>query len=187
MSNLSWGKPRIFIKDLDAETPAWKELNTPVQDSTELQPTKGDKMEAPVEGGENEEVKYKDSTFAVVYNIRKYKGRQVPIPNKNGVASHHYAFMLQPEDPANIGFYIEKTAVTVDDTFTTADGAIWAIQHDALAPASGNTVKWGTVEVAAKTGEGATGHTITFTETQLAEGQETATTVTGDVTVLSAS
>jgi hypothetical protein len=116
-----------------------------------------------------------------VYNIRKYKGRQVPIPNKNGVASHHYAFMLQPEDPTNIGFYIEKTTVTVDDTFTTADGAIWAIQHDALAAASGNTVKWGTVAVEGE----AAAKKLKFTETQLAEGQTEATTVNEDVTLLS--
>ena len=166
MSNLSWGKPRIFVKDLDAETPAWKELNTPAQDTTELQPTKGDKMEAPIEGGENEEVKYKDGQFAVVYNIRKYKGRAVPIPNKNGVASHHYAFCLMPEDNTNIGFYIEKTTVTVDDTFTPADGAVWAVQHDAIAAASGNTVKWGTVAIEGEAGA----KKLKFTETQPAEG-----------------
>lgn len=182
MSNLSWGKPRIFVKDLDTQNADWKELNTPVQDSTELQPTKGDKMEAPVEGGELEDVKYKDSTFAVVYNIRKKKGREVPIPNKNGVAMKQYAFMLQPEDPSNIGFYIERSSVSVDDTFNANDGAIWAIQHDAVAATSGNTVKWGTVAIANGTGDT---KTITFTETQLAEGQETATTVTGNVTVLS--
>jgi hypothetical protein len=177
MSNLAWGKPRIFVKDLDVETPSWKELNTPVQDSTELQPTKGDKMEAPIEGGENEEVKFKDSTYAVVYNIRKYKGRQVPIANKNGVASHHYAFCLMPEDGTNIGFYIESTTVSVDDTFTANDGAIWAIQHDALAAKSGNTVKWGTVGVA----EGK----LSFSETQPAEGA-VAKNFSEDVTVLPA-
>ena len=158
MSNLSWGKPRIFVKDLDVENPFWKELNTPVEDSTELQSTKGDKLEAPIEGGENEEVKYKDSTHAVVYNIRKLKGRAVPIPNKNGVAAHHYAFCLQPEDPSNIGFFIENTSVSVDDTFTTADGAIWTIEHEALAAAQGNTVKWGTIDI--KNGK------LSFEETQ---------------------
>ena len=176
MSNLSWGKPRIFVKDLDAVSAKWKELNTPAQDTTELQPTKGDKMEATIEGGENEEVKYKDGQFAVVYNIRKYKGREVPIPNKNGVASKHYAFCLMPEDPTNIGFYVEKTSVTIDDTFTPADGAVWAIQHDAIAAASGNTVKWGTVEIAEEK--------LTFTETQPAEGVEAAT-FTEAVVVLS--
>ena len=176
MSNLSWGKPRIFVKDLDDQSPSWKELNTPVQDSTELQTTKGDKMEAPIEGGENEDVKYKDSQFAVVYNIRKYKGRAVPIHNKNGVVSHHYAFALMPEDATNVGFYIERTAVTVDDTFTANDGAVWAIQHDAIAATSGNTVKWGTLAVAAGK--------LTFTETHLATG-ETATTFEENVTELS--
>lgn len=166
MSNLSWGKPRIFVKDLDAETPAWKELNTPVQNSTELQPTKGDKLEAPVEGGENEDVKYKDGKFAVVYNIRKKKGRAVPIANKNGVASHHYAFCLMPEDNTNLGFYVENSSVTVDDTFTADDGAIWAIQHDAIAAASGNTVKWGTVAIEGE----ANAKKLKFTETQPAEG-----------------
>lgn len=175
MSNLSWGKPRIFVKDIDTPDADWKELNTPAQDTTELQPTKGDKMEAPIEGGENEEVKYKDGLFAVVYNIRKYKGRAVPIPNKNGVASKHYAFCLMPEDNTNIGFYIEKTTVTIDDTFTPADGAVWAIQHDAIAAASGNTVKWGTASIA--------GGKLSFTETQPAEGA-TAATFSEDVVEL---
>ena len=175
MSNLSWGKPRIFVKDLDAGVPAWKELNTPVQSSTELQPTKGDKLEAPIEGGENEDVKFKDSTYAIVYNIRKKKGRSVPIANKNGVASHHHAFCLMPEDSTNLGFYVENSSVTVDDTFNADDGAIWAIQHDAIAAASGNTVKWGTVEIAE--------NKLKFTETQPAEGS-TAKSFNEDVTEL---
>ena len=177
MSNLSWGKPRIFVKDLSATEGVWVELNTPVEGSTELQPTKGDKMEAPVEGGQNEDVKYQSSTYAVVYNIRKLKGRKVPFPNTDGVCSKHYGFMLMPEDNTNVGFYMEETIVTIDDTFTSADGAIWAVQHDAIAATSGNTVKWGAVSV--KEGK------LTFEETQMAEGQTTATSVSESVTELS--
>lgn len=177
MSNLAWGKPRIFAKDLDATEDKWVEINTPIEDTTELQVEKGDKMEAPVEGGQNEDVKYKSSTYSLVYNVRKLKGRKVPYPNNDGVCSKHYGIMLMPEDNTNVGFYIGETTVTVDDTFTPADGAIWAVQHDAIAATSGNTVKWGTVAIA----EGK----ITFTETQLAEDQTTATTVTGSVTELS--
>lgn len=58
MAVIGWGKPRIFIKDLDAVSPAWEELPTPVEDSTQLTTTKGDKKEAKIEGGENEDVKY---------------------------------------------------------------------------------------------------------------------------------
>lgn len=171
MANLSWGKPRIFVKDIDTPAAKWKELNTPVQDTTELQPSKGDKLEAPIEGGQNEEVKYKDSSYAVVYNIRKKKGRSVPLPNTNGVCGKHYAFALIPEDPTNVGFYIESTTATVDDTFTPADGAIWAMQHDAIAAAAGNTVKWGTFSIEG-VGEDAK---LNFTETQPAEGVEAKT------------
>ena len=187
MSKLSWGKPRIFVKDLDTSNAKWKELNTPVEDSTELQPTKGDKMEAPIEGGEVEDVKYKASKYALVYNIRKLKGRATPIPHTNGVASKNYAVILMPEDATCLGFYIEKTTVTVDDNFKCADGAAWNIQHDAIAASSGNTVKWGTVTIGTTTGSGSsTVDCISFTETQMAEGQTVATEIEeAEVTLLS--
>lgn len=154
--NIGWGKPRLFIKK-SGET-KWEELPTPVENSTELQPTKGEKKEAKIEGGQNEDVMYKRSTYAVVYNIRKKKARKTPIPHVDGVARDHYSFALQPEDPNCDGFKIDDTMVTVDDTFTAEDGAIWAIQHDAIAPeaADENTVKWGKVDF--------NNGTLTFTE-----------------------
>ena len=48
MGKLSWGKPTIYIKDLDTEGAKWTKIPTPVKDSTELTPTKGDKKEAPL-------------------------------------------------------------------------------------------------------------------------------------------
>lgn len=51
MAVIGWGKPRVFIKDLDASAPKWEELPTPVEDSTQLTTTKGDKQEAKIEGG----------------------------------------------------------------------------------------------------------------------------------------
>lgn len=147
MAKLSWGKPRIFVKDIDATNAQWSEVPTPVEGSTELTPTKGDKMEAPIEGGELEDVKYKRSTYVLSYNVRKAKGRTAPFPSTDGLVDHHYAIMLQPEDPTCEGFYIEGSTVGVDDTYTAADGAMWQIQHDAIKAASGDTVKWGIVTV----------------------------------------
>ena len=78
--------------------------------------------------------------------------------------NHHYAVLLQPEDPAVEGFYIEKTTVSIDETFTAADGAMWQCQLEALKAASGDTVKWGIVTLAT-TGSGANlSQTISFTE-----------------------
>ena len=69
MAVIGWGKPRVFIKDLDASAPKWEELPTPVEDSTQLTTTKGDKQEAKIEGGENEDVKYGKNTYALALNI----------------------------------------------------------------------------------------------------------------------
>ena len=165
MANIAWGKPKLFVKDIDdTQNGAWYELPTPVEDSTELGSEKGDKLEAKIEGGENEDVKYKRSTYSLAFNIRKAKKRQAPFPSLDGVVNHHYAVLLQPEDPAVEGFYIEKTTVSIDETFTAADGAMWQCQLEALKAASGDTVKWGIVTLAT-TGSGANlSQTISFTE-----------------------
>ena len=166
----------LFVKDLGTQNASWKKLAIPVENSTNLTPTKGDKLEAKIEGGENEAVKYKKSTYALTFNIRKAKGRKAPFPAKDGVVEHNYAVMLMPEDATTDGFYIESAAVGVDDTFTAADGAIWAATMDALKPTSGCTVKWGTVTVATSN--------VTFTENadSAAAGGASAVTVTGAFT-----
>lgn len=150
---LSWGKCKIFIKNIAQQNSKWKLLPTPVEDSTNLTPTQGDKLEAKIEGGEYEAVKYKKNTYQLVYNIRKAEGRKQPMANNDGVVKDEYAILLQPEDPNTDGFYIERSAANIQDQFTTAEGAIWNCTHDALSPASGNTVKWGKVTTTATSGE----------------------------------
>lgn len=162
MSKVNWGIPRIFVKDMDDEQAAWYELNTPVEDSTELTSSQGDKLEAKIEGGENEDVKYKRSTYELVYNIRMLKGRQSPFPISDGVVDHKFAVLLQPEDPDCEGFYIESSTVAVDQSYTAADGSMWQIHHDALKASKGDTVKWGKIVVTEPEGNNA--GTIAFTE-----------------------
>ena len=57
MAVLAWGKPRIFVKKLGGSG-SWIELPTPVEGSTQLSTTKGDKNEAKIEGGENDDYLY---------------------------------------------------------------------------------------------------------------------------------
>ena len=153
MSRISWGKPRLFVKDTDTSGAKWQELYTPVEDSTQLTVSKGDKMEAKIEGGEAEDVKYKRSTYSVAYNIRKGKEpggatqRKLPFHSIDGYVEKHFALLLQPEDPTCEGFYISDSTVSIDDTYTTADGAIWQVTQDALRASEGDTVKWGLVTI----------------------------------------
>ena len=166
---IGWGKPRLFTKNADKPNSKAYELATPVEDSTELTPTKGDKMEAKIEGGENEDVKYKRSTYALNYNIRKAKARKAPFPAVDGLVDDHFGIMLMPEDSTCEGFLIESSTVSIDDTFTAADGGIWQIQHDAVKADTGDTVKWGTVEVVEESNK----TYVKFTERSSAESGDT--------------
>lgn len=145
MAKVNWGKPTIKYKDLDALEPKWLEMPTPVEDSTELSTTAGEAMEAPIEGGELEDKKYKDSTYELVMNIRKTKGRAMPIETHNGITDHHFALALQPEDPTCQGMLIENSAVSCEDTYTAADGAMWNYKFEPLKPETGDLIKWGTI------------------------------------------
>ena len=133
MAQLSWGKPKIEFGKLGADGAAptkWDKLEyDPVENSTKLTTSKGEKKEAKVEGGENEAVKYSRNTYAFEFEIRAGKGRSKPIEDEDGVVKEEYAVRLTPEDSSVEGILIDRATVSVEDTF------------DALKPATGNQVK----------------------------------------------
>jgi hypothetical protein len=148
MSVLSWGKPRTFRKNLDETDSKWVELPTAVENSVQLTTTKGDKKEAKIEGGEYEDIKYAKNTYALAENIRAAKGRQKPFKDVDGVVPGNYAFALQPEDPKTPGLCFLKSAVSVEDTYTSEEGGVWVITFDALKSAANkNQIYWGLIEV----------------------------------------
>lgn len=147
MSLLGWGKCRVFIKDLDTNSAPWVELPTPVENTTILETTKGDKQEAKIEGGENEDVRYAKSTYVLNLNIRAAKDRVKPIEDSDGIIAHNYAVAVQPEDPEAIGVMIDKSKPSVADTWSTEEGGIWEYAFDALKPDSGDQCKMGVISV----------------------------------------
>lgn len=144
-NNPSWGKPGIYVKNLDDASPAWAKIPTPVEDSTQLVPTAGDSIDATVEGGEVEASRKKASSYELSYAIRYLAGRAMPMEHTNGVVSGHYAVALIPEDPTAPGFCIQNSTVGAEDPFNCADGSNWTYRHKVLKPASGKMVKWGTI------------------------------------------
>lgn len=127
---LSWGKPTIKI---DGTALAY----TPVEGSTQLTVTKGDKVEAIVEGGGVEAVKYKRNKSQLVFNIRRAKGRTFPLAIKGGVCAGEHTLELVPEEAGAPGFKMARTIISVDETYTAADGAIWEVTVDVLEPTDG--------------------------------------------------
>ena len=149
MAIIGWGKCRILVSKLSTSgTPTtWTEVPTPVEDSTELTTTKGDKTEAKLEGGANEDVKYGRNTYALAYQIRVAKDKTMPFEAEDGVVQGEYAVAVQPEDKDVPGIMIEKSVVSAEDTFSTAEGGAIIYTHDALQPAEGSQVKWGKIAV----------------------------------------
>lgn len=147
MAVIGWGKPRIFFKDLDATNSEWQEMPTPEENTTELSTEKGDKQEAKIEGGENEDVRYNKNTYALACTVRAAKGRVCPIENTDGVNSHNFAVAVQPEDPAVQGMAFLKSRASVEDTFTTEEGGKWNITFDAIKhSADMKQIYWGVIE-----------------------------------------
>ncbi|WP_294616454.1 hypothetical protein [uncultured Bacteroides sp.] len=145
MAQLSWGKPTIEFGKCGANGAApttWTKLAfDPVENSTKLTPTKGEKKEAKVEGGENEAVKYAKNTYVFEFEVRAAKGRVKPIEDADGVVEGEYAVRLTPEDATVEGILIDKATVSVEETFDTAEGKKWKYTFDVLKPAEGNQVK----------------------------------------------
>ena len=148
MANIGWGKPRIFIKDADDTSSKWIELPTGVENTTTLSTTKGDKVEAKIEGGENEDVRYNRNTYALSLEIRAAKNRQRPIPDEDGIVAHNYTVVLQPEDAEVAGFKIPYSRVSIEDGWSSENGGTWIYTFDALKQdLETKQLMWGLVSV----------------------------------------
>lgn len=128
---LSWGKPRIFVQSL-ADGSAVRELNTPVDDSTNLETTEGDKTEAKIEGGEIEAVRYDKSTYKLACQIRLKAGDKMPFANKDGVVSGNYKVWLKPEEAEAYGIHMPQAHVSLKISYTANDGILVDLSFDAL-------------------------------------------------------
>ena len=152
MAVIGWGKCRIFIKDLETDGASWVEVPTPVEESTQLSTEKGDKQEATLEGGEYEDVRYSANKYSLEYQIRIAKDKTMPFTHDNGRVSGTWAVAVQPEDAEVAGVLIDKSVVSCEDTFSTAEGGAVTYTHDALKPDSGNLVKWAYITVTEEDG-----------------------------------
>lgn len=145
MSLLSWGKPLIeiapYVNGALPATPTWTALPESKEGSSNMNPTKGNKTEATGEGGELVDVRYSRNKYSFVTDLFVKKGDDKPIEDVDGVVEDYYAIRLTPEDDTNEGWLMEKTKVSVEESWTAADGKYWKYTFDGLKPASGNILK----------------------------------------------
>lgn len=132
MSVLSWGKPTIIVKS-EEDGAIYRVMATPVEGSTNLETTEGDKTEAKKEGGEIVDVRNNKSTYVLNYEIYAEKGEKKPFADKDGIITTSYSIFVVPEDENCIGIAMQKSKVVMNTSFTAADGIKYAVAHTALA------------------------------------------------------
>lgn len=170
MAVISWGKPQIAVGPANSlkTANAYALLPTPAEDTTQLTPTKGEKEEAKVEGGEVEAVKTKAGTTELVMKIRKAQGRTLPsvlldANSDDGYTKNNVSVALQPENDAAPGFYSGEAAVSILDSYTAKEGAFWEITFNPVIPSTGAIKKilsWGTVSMTEGTSSNAGKYTL---------------------------
>lgn len=141
MSVITWGKPSIYVRDLSSATNNWKKLDTPKENTIQLNPTKGDTTEAKEEGGGIVDSKTAKSTYELVFQEFIKKGISQPYPTIDGLIEGNYAIAVQPEDAENPGCYIGKSTVSVEESYTSEDGALMQYTHKALVPEGDDVAK----------------------------------------------
>lgn len=181
MATISWGKPTILIapsgakvyansgtlpSTYDSTNTPWQLLSTPVEDSTNLTGTQGDKTEATIEGGAAEATRYGDATFELAMNVRMaldegnvYRylpdclynkiggtGQNANNPNHNEYVTSNVAIVVIPQEPDAPGFYCPDASVSIMETYTATDGAMWEITFGLNATQSLKAVNFGQYE-----------------------------------------
>lgn len=133
MAILSWGRCTVYARRTDTSTPStWVKFPIPADGTATLETSKGDKLEAKVEGGGVEAVKYNKSTYVLNATVRAAAGRAKPIEDTDGVVEGEYEAVLTPENIKAPGLWLPRSAVSVEEKYDTKEGLQWSYAFDAL-------------------------------------------------------
>lgn len=143
MAVLSWGKPKLEYTTSTLGVPGstWTAFPTPKEGTTQLITTKGDKIEVKEEGGGIVDAKYNRNSYELVFELFVKKGDTRPISDDDGIISGDYAVRLTPEDEATEGFIIDSATLSVEESWTAADGKLLKYTVSAKKPATGKILK----------------------------------------------
>ena len=145
MSQLSWGKPDMetapSIDGAAAADAEWQAIDTPKQGTTKLTTTAGTETEASEEGGELVDWRKEKNKYQLEFDLFVKKGGKRPWEDTDGVIEGEHSIRLTPEDPACEGILIDRCTVSVEHSYTTADGILLHYVAKALKPKTGKMVK----------------------------------------------
>lgn len=127
--NISWGKLtieyRAYKSTAYSSSDTWTALSIPVEGSTNLTITEGDRKEAKQEGGAIVDTVTGNNTYELVFRlfVKKTDAAQpYPIEALNGTVTGEYAFRVIPEDTACVGVEIPRASVRVLEQLSSDEG-----------------------------------------------------------------
>ena len=143
MAILSWGKCKMEFATSVAGAPngAWKDIDTPKEDTTKITPTAGTEVTATEEGGEVVDSRTGKNSYTLEFDLFVKKGVARAFDDNDGVIAGEFAFRITPEDESNEGAQIDRCSLRVEESYTTADGKILHYVAKCLKPAAGKIVK----------------------------------------------
>lgn len=133
---VGWGAPKIGLKKA-GETEI-KFFATPVEGTTTLEASQGDKMEAKIEGGTNEAVKYKANTYTFTFDVRQVPERTDPVEGLDGVVEGEYMVIIYPENDSAIHAVLKRTVINIQEKFDAENGLVRTYTFDVLKPSDGS-------------------------------------------------
>lgn len=145
MAILSWGKGLLettpSVNGAPESSATWKGIDTPKKDTLKLTPTAGEEVTAQEEGGDDVDNRVGANSFLLEFDLFVKKGKERPWDDNDGVITGNHAFRYTPEDEETEGFLIENSTVSVEESYSTAEGKLLHYKVKVLKPASGKKLK----------------------------------------------
>lgn len=152
---LNWGECFVFVRKYTKENKRgdkWTVFDTPVENSTSLETTEGNKTEATVEGGSNEAVRRAKNKYALSFEERMGANYEYKITDDDGVIDGEFEVLVAPKEYVTApSMYIPRSTAAVSDSYSSADGTKLKYTFDALkndlkaGSVNAGQVVWGTV------------------------------------------
>lgn len=120
---------------------------TPVEGTTQLTTTQGDKTEAKVEGGAVVAARYGANTYELAFDIRMHSSlTTLPLDGKDGVVPGEFKVEIKPkENTAAPGVTIARASCNVQVAYTSEGGVIATYTFSSLKVEDGNQITVGVI------------------------------------------
>lgn len=120
----------------------WKRLKTPKDGTTKLTQNAGTTTDVLEEGGDVIDTRTGKPTAQIEWDEFVKKGEQDDFADDDGIVAGEHALRIYPvEDDSCPGIQVDRSTITVTESFATADGILRHHVARVLKPKAGKMVK----------------------------------------------